>query len=551
MVGVPRSKGCALCVKRRVKCDQNLPFCGNCNKYGAGCPGYEKSRKFVSVKHAVRARGQDLPKGFATQPGSSSTAPPGSTGTSNGPTPQLSAWQARGQVAGSSASLGLQGPVYSQIPGSLRGSPVPFIHNIIGELYNIYSREEMTFSAPWFSSLINYLGRSQPLDMAMSAYLLQMVGKAKGDRAQISRSRDVYGRSLVGLQHALNHPVAWKSAETLAATMLCCLFELFAGTTNPVSWMMHAAGVSKLVQARGPSSFSTRFERASLSCFRPLMTMQSLFSGQDCFLAQPKWQNLSIRLSEPTVDEEGNGAEEALDITRIPTPPWVRHQDGYFTLLAKMPLVLSWGYSIREERRHGITPDPNRVKLLAEQAGSLRSECCAWHERAISGGAITPPVEVPSADSTSPFSTVLEFSNPWIGSVETSYWATMLILQEALNQCYEDGQEGRYDEENQELARNILRATESVGRGIMGPYRISYALRIAYDFVDLPLKMWVLSAAARYSQQYAAMSTETYPRPNANIGVHSFMVEDDGDDSAVDWKATAVDSEGDQNVVQR
>lgn len=25
MVGVPRSKGCALCVKRRVKCDQNLP----------------------------------------------------------------------------------------------------------------------------------------------------------------------------------------------------------------------------------------------------------------------------------------------------------------------------------------------------------------------------------------------------------------------------------------------------------------------------------------------------------------------------------------------
>ena len=455
--------------------------------------------------------------------------------TSKRLTTQESACQAPGQDAGSASSLGLQGPFPTQVFGSLRGSPVPFIHNIIGELFDTYSREEITYSAPWFSSLINYLGNSQALDGAISAYLLQLVGKAKGDRALVSKSRDLYGRSLAGLQRALNHPVAWKSAETLAATMLCCLFELFAGTSNPLSWMMHAAGVSKLVQTRGPSSFSTPFERAALSCFRPLMIMQSLFSGQDCFLTQPRWQDLSSRLSGPAVndEEEGGAQEKALGITRVPTPPWVKHQDGYFTLLAKVPLVLSWGYGIREERRHGITPDPSRVKLLEEQASMLRSEYCGWHKKAISGGAITQPVEVPTADPSSPFSTILEFSNPWVGSVETSYWATMLILQEALNQCYEDGQQRRYDEDNQVLATNILRATESIGRGIMGPYRISYALRIAYDFVDLPLKMWVLSAAQRYSQQYAAVSPETYPRPNANIGVHSFMVEDDDDDSAV------------------
>lgn len=497
----------------------------------------------MSVKHAVRARGQALQKGCKTQLDSSSTSPSDSTSPSGGPATQLSAWKSRGQ--GSAASHGpkgsFHGSLHGQIPGSLRGSPVPFIHNIIGELFDIYSREEVVYSAPWFSSLINYLGRSIALDGAMSAYLLQLVGKAKGDQAQVSRSHDLYGRSLAGLQHALNHPVAWKSAETLAATMLCCLFELFAGTSNSLSWMMHAAGVSKLVQARGPSSFSTPFERASLSCFRPLMIMQSLFSGQDCFLTQQKWQSLSSRLSDAGVDdEEGGLAQEALEITRVPTPPWVRHQDGYFVLLAKIPRILSWGYSIREERRHGITPDLSRVKLLAEQANSLRSEYYVWHDRAIHGAGIAQPIEVPSTESTSPFSSVLEFSNPWQGSVEVSYWAAMLILQEALNQCHEGGIEGRYDEDNKELARKILRASESVGRGIMGPYRISYALRIAYDFVDLPLKMWVLSAASRYSQQFAAASTETYPRPNANIGVHSFMVDDD--DSAGSWKATDVDS---------
>ena len=441
------------------------------------------------IKHAVRARGQDQQKGCKTQLGSSTASPSDLMSPIKGPATRSSACKAWGQ--GSAASHDRQESFRSQIPGSLRGLPVPFIHNIIGELFDIYSREEVVYSAPGFSSLINYLGRSMALDGAMSAYLLQLVGKAKGDQAQVSRSRDLYGRSLAGLQHTLNHPVAWKSAETLAATMLCCLFELFAGTSNSLSWMMHAAGVSKLVQARGPSSFSMPFERASSSCFRPLIIIQSLFSGQDCFLTQQKWQNLSSRLSDAAVDdEEGHGAQKALDITRVPTPPWVTYQDGYYVLLAKIPLVLSWGYSIREERRHGITPDPNRVKLFAEQANSLRSEYCAWHERAVSGrgGGITQPVEVPSTDSTSPFSTLLELSNPWQGSVEVIYWAAMLILQEALNQCYEGGQVGLYDEDNKDLARKILRATESVGRGIMGPYRISYALRIAYDFVDLPLR---------------------------------------------------------------
>src|SRR4051812_44734010 len=56
MVGVPRSNGCALCLNRRVKCDEVKPACGNCLKYGADCPGYDKSRKFVIGKHVIRKK---------------------------------------------------------------------------------------------------------------------------------------------------------------------------------------------------------------------------------------------------------------------------------------------------------------------------------------------------------------------------------------------------------------------------------------------------------------------------------------------------------------
>lgn len=47
--------------------------------------------------------------------------------------------------------------------------------------------------------------------------------------------------------------------------------KLFAGTQDPLTWMLHVTGVSKLIQQRGPASFSTPFEKALLRGVRPLI----------------------------------------------------------------------------------------------------------------------------------------------------------------------------------------------------------------------------------------------------------------------------------------
>ncbi|CAG8304880.1 unnamed protein product [Penicillium salamii] len=47
MFGRPRSQGCILCRKRKVKCDEGKPACGNCAVYGRECPGYQKSLPLV------------------------------------------------------------------------------------------------------------------------------------------------------------------------------------------------------------------------------------------------------------------------------------------------------------------------------------------------------------------------------------------------------------------------------------------------------------------------------------------------------------------------
>lgn len=49
------------------------------------------------------------------------------------------------------------------------------------------------------------------------------------------------------------------------------LCQLFAGTTNPLTWMLHAGGIGKLVLARGPDSFQSSFEKALLRSARPMI----------------------------------------------------------------------------------------------------------------------------------------------------------------------------------------------------------------------------------------------------------------------------------------
>jgi len=213
MVGVPRSSGCLLCVKRRVKCDEERPGCRNCAKYGAECPGYDRAFKFVAGKHHVRQRRKDENQSEIELNSSSINPATGSSTLS-----PLVVFQRRP----------LQDATAFSIPPTLGGLRPEHIYGIINHLYVIEPRHEVSFFAPWFTSVPEHIGQKSHLDSAMSAFALHLLGKAKCDSDLIGESRSMYGQSLCSLQKALNHPTEWKSAETLCATMLLCLYEVCA-----------------------------------------------------------------------------------------------------------------------------------------------------------------------------------------------------------------------------------------------------------------------------------------------------------------------------------
>lgn len=223
---MPRSTGCQLCVKRRVKCDQGRPGCGNCAKYGAPCPGFDRVLKFVAGKHAVRTRRQEN--------GSSSVSGSGS-GASNG----SPAGSGRVSVTPTTPSTDQDTQLERRArlplniaPSDDRGQT---ICAVIRSINQTRAADELRAFAPWFEEVPQHLGTNLALDSAMAAFTLHLLGKAKEDAYLVRESRTIYGQSLGALQTALNHPVEWKSSETLCATMTLSLFEVGTPMICPIS----------------------------------------------------------------------------------------------------------------------------------------------------------------------------------------------------------------------------------------------------------------------------------------------------------------------------
>jgi hypothetical protein len=232
MVGVARSRGCLLCVKRRVKCDEARPGCGNCFKYGRDCPGYDRSLKFVAGKHQVRSRrtkaereGQLEFSVAIRSPAASGTSATDSHGI-QGSDDIPSSGSRRSSVRGRS-------PPMTVTPSPNRAL---FICTVIEKLRLDQPRAELAVFGVWFGQLMEQVGNKITIDSAMCAFVLHLLGKTQKDPRVIAESRQIYGQSLTALQRALHHPEEWKATETLSASIVLCMYEV----SSPYSCHAHS-----------------------------------------------------------------------------------------------------------------------------------------------------------------------------------------------------------------------------------------------------------------------------------------------------------------------
>lgn len=486
---MPRSSGCQLCRKRKVKCDEARPTCGNCVKYGAECPGYHRSLKFVAGKHQIRPRGRRSDDGNR----SSST----SSDDSSQPFATTLTYRASSIVA--TPAPRLRPLLTPPVDRPLQPTRGHVLYTMI-EKFCPSAPPDIIGLFEWVK--FDHLGKQALLDGAICSLALHLAGKEASNSQQVAQSRTVYGKSLLELQAALRHPSAWRSSETLFAAILLCFFELFAGTSSPDNWLQHAQGIGVLMEQRGPAAHAEGWDAAMLLSFRGILIMSDMFypREENCFLSRQEWK--------PIMCDGGRCLVHAPD-TPVETVIII---DGFFQRLVDVPAVLKWGYLVREANNAGIPVDPSQVVILAHLAAANYASFSRWYDEEFNSLPYVQPAEALPADpATSLYPTILEHTNQWAGAMHLAVWASMLILQETMVQCGAPAPGS--DAAKQDLVSNILRSIESVGRGTMGPYRVGFSLRIAYEFASTEAQLWIRTLLDKFTKSYAAVDKATYPAP--------------------------------------
>ncbi|OHW99125.1 C6 zinc finger domain-containing protein [Colletotrichum incanum] len=190
MVGVPgRSKGCNTCRKRKKGCDLQRPSCGQCQKAGIDCAGYERKRIFVNVTHPVANSNSKV------------VVPIVRTIVQ---TPSLS------QSAFEDKVFDLFWEGYMpEAPLCIPGSPIVRYSN-----------------ADWATTVRDLFRTDIALRQSLLAFSLGTIGRRDKQQWMIDDGLKFYCEALSELNVALRHPKRWKTDALMLASRILGFYEI-------------------------------------------------------------------------------------------------------------------------------------------------------------------------------------------------------------------------------------------------------------------------------------------------------------------------------------
>ncbi|KAL6790830.1 hypothetical protein J3E68DRAFT_80054 [Trichoderma sp. SZMC 28012] len=265
-----RSRGCATCRKRRVKCDETLPECLRCLHMGLKCPGARTDAFFV---HAV-------PNASLRDSSDALTI----IKVKHEPSPQISA-----------VNLHL-----SQLPKSQPSPADAFDQLFVSHFINgFFGSVRPPLPIPggssriWLHELPDFLASPSPSPVQSSIRAASMLsyGTAVGDASIKTEACRWYMRALQSLRLLLGS----SSPETsVCAAVMLTHFETLAGT-SPRAWIKHIKGAASLLEAQGPERCQTGFLHQIFSHLRLQTFVASMAENELHPFAPPEWMTIPFK----------------------------------------------------------------------------------------------------------------------------------------------------------------------------------------------------------------------------------------------------------------
>jgi hypothetical protein len=283
--------------------------------------------------------------------------------------------------------------------------------------------------------------------------------------------------------------------------------------------MKHADGVSKMMQLRGPKSFQNDFDSAMLMALKGLIVslsslaqnylthenlrhaivqriyidnykiMEALFSGKACFLDQEEWRYIALQRPEDSFSAQFY--EMTDELTRcIATCPWLVKEI----------------YALRLANK-SETSTLVRVSALLHRTLEVYGRLQQWYGEF---SAFAPlPEEVPSSTEDPLYPVVYRYCNSCTATAFCGYYATIIILHTILVECHHPaGDAGEISLTVDKVCKSVEYLAET---GILGPYRIGFAMRVAFEVAPIATRLWIRKWLVRFEKFYKASNPNNFP----------------------------------------
>ncbi|KAK7991365.1 hypothetical protein PG988_000159 [Apiospora saccharicola] len=441
MVGVPSSKGCALCLKRSIKCDEGRPSCSQCRRGLRKCPGYAQGLKLKFMDEGPKLRRSVAKASGRTR--AAELIPPESRGDSNG--------QRKGA------------PVYMQIPAS------PEIDTLL---------EFPQFRAPAAGLLfcLRHVPARGALDYAALSVALAYFARTSSAAQVLHDAQLAYTLALRYLAAAIADSAERAGSDVLCATMLLGHYESIVNVDT--AWIRHAGGAARLLQLRGARRcYESAFDYAIFLACRGSIIAESLASGEPCFLEENKWQSIPDGL---------------IDFPLLPQSSELWHD--VFGLFAKVP-----GLVKRAKCMTDFTPESEQLSVLSS-AVNIRRDLKQWHHHYTSSQEVRLVLsDYNNTDASfeeAMFRRAYVYKDVPSASVITSYCAYLIILNGAIGML--SSSNTLPAKESFELAMNICRSVDFCSlAGYCGTQVMRFSLPIARGALPAEYHGWIDSWIAR------------------------------------------------------
>ncbi|KAF1961822.1 hypothetical protein CC80DRAFT_198381 [Byssothecium circinans] len=282
-----RSAGCFECRKRKVRCDETKPECNTCLRRGTKCPGYRPTQSFILHKFDDQGDKPSIIKEddnryrYANQQVAEAPKPPASSSQAVSRTVgHLQPYYAR--------------PVDEPIPRRVSPMAIERVQ-YMGKFLDLYlPKTDRGQTLPPPSALILALpsipATSQTLLAALDALSAAQLAVSNRNYPLINRSRSLYGTALSQMMVVIQSPARALEDETLLATYLLTLYEVFVGITNGRGFFYHVQGLLHLLKERGPDSFKSRFSMMIYHAIRYNSLSLGYHVRKASMLDSPEWR---------------------------------------------------------------------------------------------------------------------------------------------------------------------------------------------------------------------------------------------------------------------